>query len=300
MSEGEPVFAVTKLFLGDTTRDGVSSSIAWKQYGFNVDGLVSTKNSKDLCKPPKGGTPSGTYPDGDDGIDNAFGKTFIPIFGGLVAEPTGSLQEKLDHGMSRLLFLDETLPPGSEQGPHSTRAYRTTDLGHPPALDGSDSWLAAPEGLMNWTDLASSTSVFLTSTLQDNLWASGQGTTLEVPMLLGDEALMLSIRLPRITMRLTPGHEAAIEGQIGGVLDTEEFIAAFRKLAGNFDPGLCSGSTWDSVANQLRGTSDILADGTQDPNKTCDGISVGLGFTATKALLAGIGPASPPPPNPCQ
>jgi hypothetical protein len=41
--------------------------------------------------------------------------------------------------------------------------------------------------------------------------------------------------------------------------------------------------------------SDILQDGTQDPTKTCDGITIGLGFEADAVLL---GPAVPPPPPP--
>ena len=39
------VLAVYKLLLGDTDRSGSPSPTAWKQYGYNLDGLVSKKTS---------------------------------------------------------------------------------------------------------------------------------------------------------------------------------------------------------------------------------------------------------------
>jgi hypothetical protein len=38
-----------------------------------------------------------------------------------------------------------------------------------------------------------------------------------------------------------------------------------------------SRATFDSLADQIRQAFDILVDGTQDPNQTCNGISIGLG-----------------------
>jgi hypothetical protein len=36
-----------------------------------------------------------------------------------------------------------------------------------------------------------------------------------------------------------------------------------------------------------------MADGSQDPSKTCDGISMGLGFEMNEAQLGDVGPANP-------
>ncbi|HSN97617.1 MAG TPA: hypothetical protein VLS89_04935, partial [Candidatus Nanopelagicales bacterium] len=68
------VFAVDRLFLGETDRNGTQSGEAWKQYGFNLDGKISDATSKDLCKPVGTATASSVYTDGSDGIDNSFGK----------------------------------------------------------------------------------------------------------------------------------------------------------------------------------------------------------------------------------
>src|SRR6185436_7541860 len=42
-------FAVNKLMLGETDRNDVASKDAWKDFGFDLDGLQTTKDSKDVC-----------------------------------------------------------------------------------------------------------------------------------------------------------------------------------------------------------------------------------------------------------
>jgi hypothetical protein len=62
---------------------------------------------------------------------------------------------------------------------------------------------------------------------------------------------------------------------------------------------LCSPSTFDGIAQQLRQSSDIFVDGTQGPNKICDGISIGLGFEAKSVMLGDVLPKAAPPVNVC-
>ena len=84
------------------------------------------------------------------------------------------------------------------------------------------------------------------------------------------------------------------------MVDTEAFIVELKKAAGRIDPGLCTGSTFDSIANQIRQASDILTDGTQDPNKTCNGISFGMGFKATAVNFGKVAAKQPEPEDPCK
>src|SRR5687767_8117971 len=51
MGEGT-VLAATELFFGE------GNSGEWKAFGFNIDGLVSTAASKDLCQPNSGAATS--------------------------------------------------------------------------------------------------------------------------------------------------------------------------------------------------------------------------------------------------
>lgn len=90
---------------------------------------------------------------------------------------------------------------------------------------------------------------------------------------------------------------SAASGVIAGVMNTEEFIASLKVVAGYVSMALC-GPAFDGIAQQIRQTSDILDDGTQDPMQTCNGISVGLGFDAAASLLNGVA-LDPAPVDPC-
>src|SRR5262245_50566063 len=59
-------------------RVGEGMNGEWKKFGFNIDGKVSTGTSMDVCKPNAGGNGNTAYPDGDNGIDNSFGKNVLP------------------------------------------------------------------------------------------------------------------------------------------------------------------------------------------------------------------------------
>ena len=64
-------FALYSLSLGEADRSGATNPNAWKKYGYNLDGVVSTKSSTDVCKLAPGAS-SATQEDGDNGIDNSF------------------------------------------------------------------------------------------------------------------------------------------------------------------------------------------------------------------------------------
>src|SRR5262249_39954589 len=112
--------------------------------------------------------------------------------------------------------------------------------------------------------------------------------------------LNLTIGNAVMAMTLAGDHKSATNGTIAGIIDTESFIEELRKVAGAFDQGLCTGSTFDSLADQLRQASDIMKDGSQNPAVECDGISIGLGFDMAEVQLGPVAPESPPQPDPCE
>jgi hypothetical protein len=99
---------------------------------------------------------------------------------------------------------------------------------------------------------------------------------------------------------LSPDHHATASGAVGrisGVLDTEEFVAVASHYIHAAMPQTCD--DFPLLATSIRQASDILVDGTQDPDTVCNGISVGLGFTAKSVRLGAVGSASTPPTTPC-
>lgn len=294
-----PVLEVSKLLLGDTTPDGISDSNAWKQYGFDIDGLVSTKDSTDLCKPIQGAAPGKVYPDGDAGIDNSFGKNVVPIIAGLASDPTATINSSITAGEFTLLVELEGLTQAADASDITGKLFSGSTMASQPKFDGTDCWPVTAESLTDANDIESATALFPMSTLaSDHFESAAAGTTVSMTFSLGGLPFTLTIHEARISMDLDADHQGAQSGQIGGVLDTEELVDALKTAAGSFDPSLCSGATFENIANQFRQASDILADGTQDPNQDCNGISIGIGFRAKAAKLGGV--AAPVQPNdPC-
>lgn len=82
-------------------------------------------------------------------------------------------------------------------------------------------------------------------------------------------------------------------------MKTEEFIKTLRAASGAINPAACT--IFDaSLAAQLRRASDLLDDGSQDPTKTCNAISVGLGFSLRKVAYGAISPKGAEPIDYCK
>jgi hypothetical protein len=297
------VFAVRKFFLGDTDRNGAPDKAnGWKQYGYNIDGLVTTCQGSaclqvhNRCKPRDGASPAFVYPNGVDGIDNSFGRNILPIMLGILTSYSHDVNQQVSQGRSTLLFDVEALGAGDAYNPLLARLYPGAPLGHLPHFDGSDAW---PVTFLSLTDPADETTTrtpFPVSYVIGNTWVSGLGDV-TVPLVAGNGIdLELDLHAATVSFTMSADHATATNGTISGVLDTELFADHFREMAGGFDPSLCNGPTIDSILNQIRQASDIMMDGTPGtPADVCDGISVGLGFDAARVQLGAVAP--PPTPN---
>lgn len=293
------VFAVDEFFFGDRSFGGVTSADAWKQFGTDIDGLVTVPpNVTGHCTPNAGGSPN-NFGDGDAGIDNSFGKNVLPMLLGLAPTFPDGANAQLASGEYTMLLRLEALGAAADQASIVARLYGGAPLGAPAVFDGTDCWPVLQEQLTDPTDIDASKVVYPQSSLAGNVWSSGSPTTLTLTFTITGLPLTFTLEHAIVTMQLDPNHLGATLGQISGVLDTEVFAEEIKQLAGSFDPSLCSGSTIDSILNQIRQASDILKNGTQSPDAGCDGISVGLGFTAKTAQLGGIAPPVQPPPDPC-
>jgi hypothetical protein len=297
------VFAIDHLFLGSTDPDGkVNLQNGWKNYGIDLDHRNSTADSTDLCKPLNNAAPKQVYPDGTDGVDNSWGKNILPMLFGLSSSIEEDLNSGFSSGKGTMLFSLGKLGSQQDYNPLDTCVYDGADLMESPKFDGSDSWPVRAGSLSNPADLASCKGHFPSSYVSGDVWVSGP-TSVSLTIPLGSGAgfnVPFVLHNPVIYARISPDRSRLTEGIIAGVLDTEEYKASWQKAAGSLDPSLCQGPTIESILAQIAQASDILADGTQDPSKSCSGISVGLGFTARAVQLGSITPDEPPPPDPCQ
>ncbi len=297
---GATVFAIQRFFFGGTDLDGTPNPTnGWKQYGYDIDGKVSTAESTDLCKTRNAAAPKNVYPDGIDGRDNSFGKNVLPIYLGIASDFEGKVNEKIAAGEFTVLLSLDKLGSSDAYNPLLTKVYDGAPLEGPPKFDGTDVWPVKPETLNNAADITTAKVTFDESYLVDNTFVTRPVGTLVIPNLLfGSDPI--TIHEAVVTMKLDAAHKNATEGVISGVLDTAELTAQLRTAAGRFDPSLCEGATIESIVAQFEQASDILKDGTQDTTKTCDGISIGLGFTASVVELGTIADPEAPTEDPCQ
>ena len=125
----------------------------------------------------------------------------------------------------------------------------------------------------------------------------GADATVSVSIGLAGSDFVLKIHRAIITFDHT-APDALGNGTIAGILSTTELEDEFRRVAGRISVSLCSGGTLDSIVQTVRQARDIMLDGNNRAGVPCDGISVGIGFTAKRIgdpKTTGSDPAAPDP-----
>jgi hypothetical protein len=305
------VLAIHKLYLGDTDRKGNPASTAWKDYGYDLDGKISTKDSTGLCKPAAGAKPSAVYEDGTDGIDNSFGKNILPIITSLASDAGTQINDSINKGSFTIMLSFSKLGTGDSYNPLATKLYAgakfvdAAGMAVNPKWDGTDAWPVVPELLNNGNiddPVVQFAKAYLVKDAKTGArtWVSGDKGSIVLNLSIAGFTLGLTIGSSLISTDIDATNKKATNGTIAGILDTEQLITELGKVAGSFDPTLCPGSsTFESIAQQIRQASDIMTDGSQDPTKTCNGISIGLGFDMDLVTLGKVADKAMPGKNPC-
>lgn len=287
--------AIDHLFLGDKHRNGIPSPYAWEEFGADIDGLDTASDYSAHCAPRSGGDPNNVFSDGVDGIDNSFGDNFVEMFPTL-SDP---INANITGGNIGYIFdlVDLTTSPDS----FSTRFYSGAQLDNLPGFDGTDCWPVDGGTVSDPDDVTTAKVLFHDGSVEAGVWVSGPAQA-PLPLTLKVQSAPLTLTLYHATIRapITTDPLATTDiGMLSGVLDTEEFVSAFKRFRRESAPTECGTPELANRVLKIRQASDIMLDGSQDPNEVCNGISVGLGFTAKPILLGGVGPASPPPVIPC-
>jgi hypothetical protein len=287
-------FAITRLYLGDTDPNGTpDAKNGWRSWGYDLDGQGDTATTIHHCQ-PVGGVDPKRLANGNNGIDNSFGENILPILFGISSKTPAAVNAALAAGGPTLLITINQLGLGANYNPLSSIFIAGADLGSPPKLDGTDVWPFEQGSSVG----------LLASYVTGNTWVSGPPTTMGLVTITlalpGSPAIKLGLPIGHaiVAMKLDASHQHATGGVIAGVISTSDFTKEILTLQAQFDPSFCFEGPDNSIIAQITQASDIMRDGTQDPSKTCDGISIGLGFDAEPVLLGG-GVTPPPPPNPC-
>lgn len=291
------VLAFNNVFVGETDPGGQSNTNAWKQYGFDIDGLVSTAQSQGLCQVVNG-APASTHDDGNNGNDNSFGKNILPLLTAASSDPSAQLNASIAAGDFTMMIHLKDLGAAPDQAAVISNLYAGSPRGLPPVFDGSDCWPTAAESLVDPTDIDTPKVTFPLAALQSDVWVSGVADSLDLTLFVLGFPLKLTLHKARLSLDVAADHTSGTNGQVGGVLDAQEFIAAVKDVVAP-NLGGCNSASWQAVEGQLKLAADIMVDGTQDPNATCNGISIGMGFTAAKVEIGTIAAPVAPVDDPC-
>jgi hypothetical protein len=318
-------YAVHTLYLGDTDRTGVASPNAWEAYGYNLDNLVTAKTSTDVCTLAAGASKI-TQVDGNGGIDNSFGENILPI---VITTAGSDAASKINTAIDEGHFTIMTYITGfDDSAGNSTSAaglkgvllaggnYADLHDGGAPSWDTTTHWPILPTlingctptgGCPAGTDPVANAQITFPSAYQaGGTFVNGSPGDLNLTLSIGGESLTISVHSALITFQpKAPGEVTG--GVIAGTLITTELVSSLQSVAGSISTSLCSGSAFQSIAQQIEQASDIII----DPNShavsnsagtACNGISIGLGFDATEIAAptaADIEAVQPAAANPC-
>ena len=316
-------YALHKLYMGDTDRMGVTNPDAWKAFGYDLDGKITTQASTDVCTLMAGASKS-VQIDGTGGVDNSFGANIMPIIQTLDSTASQTVNNTIEQGSFTVLsyvvgFDDSAGNMTSATGLTGVLLaggnYPAAHDGGAPTWDMNTHWPVRPELLncdTNGTDncttsddpIAQANVQFKSAFQNKGTFVNGTPSLLSLSLTIGGNTITLNVHSAVVSFDpQMPG--SVTNGVIAGVINTEELIAGLKQIAGHISTSLCSGSAFQSIASQIEQTSDIVVSGDSVSNTAgtmCNGISVGLGFDSTEIALptgADIAPATTQSPDPC-
>jgi hypothetical protein len=269
-------FAFTDIFFGETNRaasaDGAAKDAnAWKTYGYNLDGLVTDASSTNVCA---------AVVDGNNGIDNSFGKTILPLIEDYTSNPSATLSNRIKQSGS---FTVLATIKGLSNDPNQSATGLSgdiragADLGQTPTFTTSESWPYDETPIVPFSG----------AYINNGTFVYGNGNiTVPITVVIGGQSLSININHAVITFNHTSDDQLT-NGTIAGVVNTEDLVAAIQKAAGNISDVLCSSLTLQPILQKIRSASDILSDDTNAPGVACAAISIGVGFIAKRVGAPG-------------
>jgi hypothetical protein len=240
--------------------------------------------------------------DGENGIDNSFGLNILPIIlTSLGSSSTSTANTALEGGDSTMLIALQGLGANDDASPLSGVVYHAAPAATAPAWNGGDVRDVDTASLVGGD--FSAPVVALSGYMASRTWVgtANDGAAL-LDLHLGEDMMAgpnqpVPLTHVRIVMHVDASNGTA-SGVLAGIVAPAELDAWGQQLAGAISSSLCVGSAFQSIAQQLDQSADILLDGTNRPGVACDGISLGLGFDAV-AVKVGNDVSLPPPSNPC-
>jgi hypothetical protein len=290
------------IFAIDTLNFGAANTTAWKTIGFDLDGVDSVGDCSitGQCKIDPTGTAAKECTDGTNGIDNSFGHVIVPFLKGDTINIDDQANMAIQAGQFTVILDFVNLAAGMDQGPLVLNLYNGGSLDGAPKFDGSDCWPVTPESLKTPGDITQAKASFAMSQITGDHVVSGMIASLPLALQTSIGEIALNVHAARLEFNLTPTHDGAINGFIGGVLDEGDLLDTVQGVIYKHFNGGQTGANFCHLGDAtITSAVDVMDDPTNGAGMTCNGISFGVAFTAKLVKFGGIGPATPVTKNDC-
>ncbi len=318
---GAIYLAITSMRLGSQDTSFKPSDTAWRDIGFDLDGVCTQSPTCPTDSPVVSCKPTGVpVPvDGDYCRDNTFGElevkaSSIPDVGGKYGLNDDAFNCALCVGDYN--FIIKVTGYNGQVDDEQVRLdlYPSPGVEQPIPLDCTSS---------TWRQAETCFTTSMPFTVQDTAVATPQGGPDLPDAVINDPNAYVRggyvvAQLPPDTLFWFPGYNAPatafplafaqavvtgritkaqdgtwslVDGTIAGRATEQQILQGFRLI------GFCeSDPNYPIMQNYLHTNLDILASGTDDPKTTCDSISVGIGFSAGQATAGNLVHVNPPVP----
>jgi hypothetical protein len=290
-STASTIFALHHLWLGDSLPDPSfmpdTAGTAWASFGYNIDGLLTTEASTDVCTldTAAGATPAKQV-DGVNGIDNSFGKNIVPLLASALPNLSQTVSASIASGAFNVILgtVGLTKSPTQTNTGLKGAIFNGAPFGGTPPLNDAgffkttDEWPIYGDSLKGSLE-AGAVEEFSSAYVTNGVWVNGSPGDITLELLLQGQPLVLQIHQAQVSFTHTvdaAGQDHATNGYISGVLKTSELLQEINIVAAQQDYCAEAGL----LLGVMAASSDILHDGTNVKGKACDGISIGLAFDA--------------------
>jgi len=285
------LFALHHLWLGDSLPNAMftpdTTGTAWETFGYNIDGLLTTAASTDVCTlDTAANATTKDQVDGVGGIDNSFGKNVVPLLASALPNLSMQVSSAITSGSFNVLIGTT----GLTNSPTQTNTGLTGAIlsgapygGTPPLNDAgyflpTDDWPVYSSSVKGSLD-AGPSQLFDMAYVTNGTWVNGSPGDITLVLLLQNQPLILQIHEAVVSFTHTVdahGQDHATNGFISGVLKTSEFLNEVNIVA--YEQMYCAEA--QLLLSFIAAASDIVHDGTNTSGVACDGISIGLAFDA--------------------
>lgn len=258
--------------LGVSGPDGVPNVDAWARYGYDLDGRATSADDvtadRLACRRPVGSSKRSAI-DGARGVDNAFGKDFMSMMRSLKSDVEAETNKGVaEGGYTMVLRIDDLADaPDDAYAPGALYLVGRRDKA---TFAADEKWPVAGTSL---TPIATFPNGFVSG----GSWVSGdlgkELPAVAIPML--GRPLITPLYGGAFSLDLTKG-----EGVMAGAVRVDDLVDVVRPWV--LGLGECpTQEAVDLLVSAVRNTADAMATLplAADPSRTCDAMSLGVGFT---------------------